>query len=200
MEEPPRDNAEYKLKEYWDERFTIESSYEWLASYDIIKPQLIPHLDLMRTSSVLVVGCGNSNFSVDLFNDGVTNITSIDFSETVIAVMKGKFPALLWKCMDMTQMSFCSESFDYIIDKAAMDALVTDEGDPWEPNVATIKSTSDMMESVSKTLKPNGTFIQISFQQPHFRKSYLIHPDLSTPQVTAIDHGMGYFCFIQKKI
>jgi hypothetical protein len=39
-----------------------------------------------------------------------------------------------WRVMDMTALDFPDGSFDVVIDKAAMDALLTDEGSVWEPN------------------------------------------------------------------
>lgn len=39
---------------------------------------------------MLVVGCGNSSLSGDMFDDGFSNITSMDFSELVIDEMRQK--------------------------------------------------------------------------------------------------------------
>lgn len=37
---------------------------------------------------VLVIGCGNSTLSSDLYDTGITNISNIDLSEKVIKQMK----------------------------------------------------------------------------------------------------------------
>lgn len=66
---------------YWEERFAVEASYEWLANFNALQPaleRLLPPKH--RKPKLLLVGCGNSNFSADLFDAGWTDITSTDFS------------------------------------------------------------------------------------------------------------------------
>jgi SAM-dependent methyltransferase len=79
-------NTEYWKKEYWDERFVEEKNYEWLVAYGHVASQLSPFLKFSDT--ILVVGCGNSTFSADLYDAGFKNIINIDFSEVVIASMR----------------------------------------------------------------------------------------------------------------
>jgi hypothetical protein len=75
----------------------------------------------------------------------------------------------------MTDMSeFSDESFDAVIDKAAMDALMTQEGDVWNPEDSVVEKARSMCRHISRILKPGGYHLQISFQQPHFRKKYLL--------------------------
>lgn len=83
-------------------------------------------------SSILVLGCGNSDFSALLYDDGNHRITNIDFSELVINEMKIKNSSrvsMRWLVQDMTNMvdSLTSidggKGFDIIFDKGALDAL-----------------------------------------------------------------------------
>jgi hypothetical protein len=50
-------------------------------------------------------------------------------------------------------------------------------------------------------LTASGTFIQISFAQPHFRRKYLHRPDLYSWSCTSqtIDKGFGYFFYTMSK-
>ena len=91
----------YGEKTYWDQRYAAEDKYEWYLSYAQFKGQLLPHLDVAdyptpsasdsrRSRSsvrVLVVVCGNSELSAQLFEDGFTDLHSIDYSEVVIDKM-----------------------------------------------------------------------------------------------------------------
>lgn len=79
----------------------------------------------------------------------------------------------------MTDMSaFADDSFHVVIDKAATDALLSQEGDVWNPNQSVIHLSRSMCAHVSRILKNGGYHLQISFAQPHFRKKYLLgwHP------------------------
>ena len=91
------------------------SNEQWYLSYAQFKGQLLPHLDVAdyptpaaddtrrpRSSlSVLVVGCGNSALSKELFDDGFTDLHSIDYSEVVVDKMSQTYhdtPELKCQC------------------------------------------------------------------------------------------------------
>jgi hypothetical protein len=177
--EAPPVNSVFKLQSYWEDRFAEESEYEWLTTWKQVEQFLLPYLH--PDQKILIVGCGNSSFSADLYDAGIENIVNIDFSSVVIQKMKElheiKRPKMEWVVMDMTKMTFPPHSFDIVIDKAAMDALVVDEGDVWDPNDATIESVHAMCQSVTQVLRnesDKNVFLQISFAQPHFRTKYLM--------------------------
>ena len=172
----PKQNTTYAKQEYWEERFASEDDFEWLVSYDDVKSQIKGYLT--PKSRILIVGCGNSNFSSDLYDDGYTNIVNIDYSQNVIEKMKLKNShrnKMTWVVMDMTNMNpFSNESFDVVIDKAAMDAIMTEENDVWNPDENVIHMARLMCQHISRILVPNGYHLHISFAQPHFRKKYLL--------------------------
>ena len=130
----PEDNKQYLNKQYWDDRYEVEENYEWLVSYTQIKPELDPLLT--TESSILVLGCGNSSLSLDLFTGGYVDITSIDISDILIDKLteKHRDKPLKWVHMDMLDLKFLPSTFDVAIDKATMDVLQTDNEDPWDPN------------------------------------------------------------------
>lgn len=70
-------NELYGTVEYWNERYSTEESFDWFKDYSQIREllvELIPNKD----SRILMLGCGNSTLSGDMYNDGFTNITNID--------------------------------------------------------------------------------------------------------------------------
>jgi hypothetical protein len=74
-----------------------------------------------------------------MYDAGYHNIVNIDYSETVISAMKERHcverPNMEWRVMDMTDLSeLADETFDVVIDKAAMDAMMAVEGDVWNPS------------------------------------------------------------------
>jgi ubiquinone/menaquinone biosynthesis C-methylase UbiE len=131
----PKNHEEFKSKEYWD-RFFIEreeKSFEWYGTYpelrELIRRAFTPASSISSSLSsgtsegwrTLVIGCGNSDFSSEFYDDGFTNITNIDFSEVVIDEMQRKNlsprPAMSWLVMDMTNMEFSDGNFDVVFDK-----------------------------------------------------------------------------------
>lgn len=74
----------YGDPQYWDKRYSENegSMFDWLEDYASLKPLL---KDLIKPESkILVVGCGNANFSEDLYDDGYHNVSNIDISSVVI--------------------------------------------------------------------------------------------------------------------
>ena len=105
-----------------------------------------------------------------------------------------------WTVADMTklQLVFDQHMFDVVIDKAAMDALMCDEGDVWSPEPHVLEAGRRMCDGVSHVLTDKGRFLQVSFSQPHFRKKYLTRPDW-TIDTQKIDVGFGYYCYVMTK-
>ncbi|PFH33796.1 hypothetical protein BESB_080120 [Besnoitia besnoiti] len=191
----PEKNSAYASPEYWEERFATEEHYEWLESPEALLPLLLPLLG--AASRVLFVGCGSSELSDALVARGVQFVFNLDFSPTVLhakrrhereAIRKyrtslapaaspaqARAPVMEYLCADMTRLDFLRpETYDVVIDKAAMDALMTEEGSVWDPRAEVRAAADRYLAGVSRCLKPGGLFIQITFQQPHFRRRYLL--------------------------
>ena len=114
-----------------------------------------------------------------------------------------------WITADMTKLKdfFDPNSFDIVIDKAAMDALMCDEGDVWSPKAHVMAQATQMCTGISTVLNPGGYFLQISFSQPHFRRKYLLHEPLNNTDADQSDFygwtlkhheisiGLGYFFY-----
>jgi len=71
-----------------DERFTKEEKYEWFKDYSHFRHIIQPHLT--PNSSVLELGCGNSQMCDGLYNDGTTDITCIDLSHVAVHNMQNR--------------------------------------------------------------------------------------------------------------
>jgi len=74
----------YGDPKYWDKRYSENegSMFDWLEDYRSLKPLL---KDLLKPESkILVLGCGNAEFSEDLYDDGYHFIYNIDISSVVI--------------------------------------------------------------------------------------------------------------------
>ncbi len=109
----------------------------------------------------------------------------------------------------MVMKEYEDQQFDFVIDKATMDVILTDNKDPWNPSEDVITRSTSILLNCQRVLNPNGMFISISFDQPHFRKKLLLHENVKENwigdnvnekcQVLNIDHGLGYFMYILRK-
>jgi len=122
-------------------------------------------------------GCGNSTLSEDMYNDSLENITNVDFSEEVIKLMSERCKDLnkmTWLEMDVMDLKFPDASFDVVIDKGTMDALLTGQESVWEVEEDLAINIDKMLSEIYRVLVPHGTYIYITFGQPHFRKPLIL--------------------------
>eukprot|EP00455_Lapot_gusevi_P022854 TRINITY_DN2379_c0_g1_i1.p1 TRINITY_DN2379_c0_g1~~TRINITY_DN2379_c0_g1_i1.p1 ORF type:complete len:226 (+),score=82.28 TRINITY_DN2379_c0_g1_i1:83-679(+) len=162
---------------YWNTRYeSSDSTYDWYLSYADLKEQMTAALaggadrvaSLNRAAPVLVVGCGNSLLSEDLYNDSFTDILSIDYSEVVIDKMKQKYaqtPALRFEQADVRELPYRDGSFQYVIDKGTLDAILC--GSDSERNAMA------MLRQIERILVPKGRFIVVTYGNPDSRLNYL---------------------------
>lgn len=120
----------------------------------------------------LVIGCGNSELSEQLYAAGWTTQTSIDFDAGVIADMRrkyspGRFPGLVFTEMDARALSFDAASFDLVVDKGTLDAICTGDGADVRDNVAR------MLGEVSRVIAPGGLYAVVSLAQRHVLRELL---------------------------
>ena len=80
---------DYGDPKYWDDRYLKsgkETTFDWLESYQSLSgvlDQFLTH----KSMKILVLGCGNAEFSEDLYDAGYHNVVNIDISTVVIDQM-----------------------------------------------------------------------------------------------------------------
>ncbi|XP_068660781.1 uncharacterized protein [Aristolochia californica] len=156
---------------YWDSRYIHEAgSFDWYQRYTALRPFIRKYCPI--SGRVLMVGCGNAVISEDMVNDGYKEIVNIDISSVVIEMMKKKYEILQqlkYLQMDVRDMSFFpDESFDSVVDKGTLDSLMCGTNAPI--------SASQMLEGVSRLLKPGGTYMLITYGDPSVRMPHLKKP------------------------
>mmetsp|Transcript_19498 Transcript_19498/g.23358 ORF Transcript_19498/g.23358 Transcript_19498/m.23358 type:complete len:230 (+) Transcript_19498:77-766(+) len=160
---------EYGHKAYWEDRYATSGStlFDWYMDYDGVLPSCKPYI--AHDSDILIIGCGNSNLSEELYDDGYKKITSIDYSEVAISLMSTRSintrPELKYLVMDATVMQpLAGISFDACIDKGTMDSMLCLP----QPQ-ATIRA---YLKEINRVLKPGGKALIFSYGNPHERMDY----------------------------
>ena len=117
---------------------------------------------------VLMLGCGNSEMSRAMSADGFTALTAIDYSTVVIQQMKTAHqdaPNIKFMVMDARAMTFSAESFDVVIDKGTLDAVLC--------GADSSRNAELMLRECERVLAHNGTLIIITYGTPATRLPYL---------------------------
>ncbi|NXE75545.1 MET13 protein, partial [Cochlearius cochlearius] len=118
---------------------------------------------------VLVVGCGNSELSEQMYDVGMCeDIVNIDISDAVIRQMQersgSKRPRMSYLLMDMLQMDFPDAHFQVVLDKGTLDAILTDEEE------TTLAKVDKMFAEISRVLQVGGRYLCVSLAQAHVLK------------------------------
>uniref|UniRef100_A0A2K5Q626 EEF1AKMT4-ECE2 readthrough transcript protein n=1 Tax=Cebus imitator TaxID=2715852 RepID=A0A2K5Q626_CEBIM len=148
----PERNCGYREVQYWDQRYqgaADSAPYDWFGDFSSFRALLEP--ELRPEDRILVLGCGNSALSYELFLGGFPDVTSVDYSSVVVAAMQARYahvPQLRWETMDARQLDFPSASFDVVLEKGTLDALLAGERDPWTVSSEGVRTVDQVLSEV----------------------------------------------------
>ncbi|KAK9463970.1 S-adenosyl-L-methionine-dependent methyltransferase [Lipomyces oligophaga] len=187
--------------EYWDGRYKkdeTEITFDWFKSFHDLEPFFRKYMDWNPAKKILMLGCGNSTLSKDLYDSGLRRIVNVDFSPTCIQRMKETYPEpeMTWQVMDVRDMSMLDDSsFDYAIDKGTLDALLSYTGSVWTIPDDVKANTDRYMSEICRVLKPGGSLLYVSYRQPHFAKPVLQRSDWNVEVDVLADQAGGFEYF-----
>ena len=154
--------------QYWETVYSREFRFfEWIGDWATeIRPLVSEYLHPAK--KVLHIGCGNSKMSEQLLDDNFDEVINLDFSPQIINTMKEHYkdnPKLSWIIGDCADLPFSDESFDYVFDKSALDAITC--GERFQ------ESVPNTFKEVTRVLKSNGYFILSSLGMFESNDAYL---------------------------
>lgn len=176
--------SKYANPEYWEDRYrSNDTTFDWFVTYDNLQTILRPLLQPAEQIRVLVVGCGNSRLSANLYEHlNIKKITNVDVSPTVISQMQRRYSEMnemQWICVDVLttpieklMLELCPNDYlyDFIVDKGLVDSILG--GSNSFHNLYTFN------KNMSRLLKRGGRFVVVSYGSPetrmdHFRRKKL---------------------------
>mmetsp|Transcript_96281 Transcript_96281/g.272158 ORF Transcript_96281/g.272158 Transcript_96281/m.272158 type:complete len:359 (-) Transcript_96281:144-1220(-) len=129
-----------------------------------------------RHTRVLVVGCGTSGLSAELWDSGRRQVHSIDVDEAVIAEMRDSHQGrhgLTWQVLDITTGDGLDPgTFDLAVDKGTLDYIICGGAE----------GVADALRAVHAALTEHGVLLLVS-----------IHPlELLRPLFATDSCGLGF--------
>ncbi|XP_070688545.1 eEF1A lysine and N-terminal methyltransferase [Pempheris klunzingeri] len=166
----PHTAEEFSSAEYWERFFKKrgEKAFEWYGDYNKLCGVL--HKYIKVQDKVLVVGCGNSELSEQLYDVGYKHLTNIDISETVVTHMNQRNaerrPDLTFQQMDATQTPYEDGSYQAALDKGTLDAMASEEEGALARN---------MLTEVGRVLRVGGRYVCVTLAQESVIKLAVEH-------------------------
>ncbi|CAM9411450.1 unnamed protein product, partial [Ectocarpus sp. 12 AP-2014] len=172
---------DYSLMQVWDKRYQDGVSVEWYCGFEHVRPlfeRFVP-----KESSVLEVGCGDKPLAWDLRDAGYTGkITSFDFSPTVIERLllearscdrKRLDAGVDFQVLDARDLPFEDGSFDLVVDKGAVDAMLCDD--------AGQDNAREICLEAARVVAPGGWFVVVSHIHPYTPEGMALLSEVLVP-------------------
>ncbi|KAL6910315.1 S-adenosyl-L-methionine-dependent methyltransferase [Trichoderma evansii] len=200
--------VDFDKQAYWHDRFSTETSFEWLASsaefMSIIKPILIK----LEPSSarILHLGSGTSDLQNYFRLLGFLDVTNVDYEP--LAADRGREleqqafgdVKMKYAVADATQLQLSNDSgdqdckFDLVVDKSTVDAISCGGDDQvWR-----------MASSVKEHLAPGAVWISLSYSSSRFGIEGLpfdveVLAKVPTPKIKATDPDIFHWCYLLRQ-
>lgn len=71
--------------------------------------------------------------------------------------------------------------------------------DVWDPPEEVVKACKSEVDEVIRILKPTGSFIYLTYGQPHFRRAHLTRDDWEL-EIIQLGLAFFYYIYIMKRI
>ena len=192
---------DFEKQSYWKDRFSTETSFEWLVSSDTFMSILEPHLArLEKTARILQLGSGTSDLQNHLRSRGFCDVTNVDYEPLAMDrgrdIEKKAFGDVVTKYVvaDATQLGQVeglSGKFDFVVDKSTADAISCGEG----PGLLR------MAAGIRERLVEGGVWISFSLSSSRFDNGQLpfqveVMAKVPTPKLKPTDPDIFYWCYL----
>lgn len=94
--------------------------------------------------------------SEDMYLDNYRNIVNTDYSPVIVELMKKRCQHLVdmsWVVMDINNILYENESFECVLEKGTIDALLVDERSPWQLSEEGANKIDNILQKVDNLHK-----------------------------------------------
>ena len=180
---------EFGTVQFWSDFYAKKnSSFEWFINSEEFCNLVVNSYPAPKYRKVLHVGCGTSELGKKLQDVGY-DVVNIDNCRTAVAWMKERNPAGTFLNMDALKLDFKDSSFDLVVDKGTMDAILFNS----------ISKGEKMADEVFRVLKSGGSLVQVT-EDPPERRLDVFNSKHWSVQWRSAEHGeFEYFSYFLKK-
>ncbi|XP_032241823.2 citrate synthase-lysine N-methyltransferase CSKMT, mitochondrial isoform X2 [Nematostella vectensis] len=172
------------------------NTFEWFLDFQDVHNSLDKYIHKDSHINILDLGCGTSEFCIQLFYylRGNCKVAGIDFSEEAIQVMRNLLrqhglddSVFSLHVGNVLDLPFSRECFDIIIDKGTADAVLR--------SPAAETAFCAVLVEACRVLKSEGTILQFSDEPPEVRMDLLTKASQLCHQ-----QNMGHMSFYFQEI
>ncbi|KAL7902612.1 S-adenosyl-L-methionine-dependent methyltransferase [Trichoderma sp. SZMC 28014] len=191
--------VDFDKQAYWHDRFSTETSFEWLISSADFISIIQPILTNLEPSSarILHIGSGTSDLQNHFRHLGFLDVTNVDYeplaAERGRELEKQAFGDVKMKyaVADATQLQLSTDNFDLVVDKSTVDAISCGGDD----------QVRRMASCVGEHLAPGAVWISMSYSAYRFDIEELpfnveVLAKVPTPKIKATDPDIYHWCYL----
>ena len=189
--------ADFEKQDYWRERFTSETSFEWLVSSAAFMDILLPYLQpLAGSAQILHLGSGTSDLHNHLRQHGFLSVTNMDYEALALErgrqLERDRFGDVRTKYVvaDATRLK-TADRYQVVIDKSTADAIGCGEGD----------AIMLLAKGLHRCLDGNGFWVSLSYSPSRFEHVQSLFEvevisRLLTPKSKPTDPDVFHYCYL----
>ena len=157
---PAGEEHRYATESYWAARYAAVGAgdvFEWFLSFDDLQPLLS---FVKRRSAVLDLGCGTSRLLCDMREAGYAGrLVGVDCAAAALRSVKERSEACHVELVEAdatTLAPFADATFDVVVDKGTVDALISGDA----------AAATEACAAAGRVLKRGGRFVVVSHRRP----------------------------------
>lgn len=163
----PTDSPKFGRQEYWNTVYKKESNFSWYAKWEDLKPFVTEFIPSCQ-SSILLPGVGNDMVLIDMYKDGYTNLTAMDYAPEAIERCQDMFqteddgnePKIEFRVADARDLQgWDSCYFGGILEKGTLDAIYLSGG---KNKTLATENLQFAFSELTRCLKPGGIWMSVA--------------------------------------